>query len=252
MSTNNLAIVNWELHNPPTNLIFDDRKPLRSNRHRIAMNVLIRSLQQLWSDHNDYFTQGNMFIYYSSTQVRNRNFRGSEFFAVLNVDSNNFKEGWAVWKKNGRYLDMIVELMSSSTAEIDKIIKKDLKNQIFRTSDYFVYNPFDPNSLQGWHLDDTQEYRSLTPNENAWLWCRHLGLWLGTWEGTIDRETATWLRFYDIAGNLVLLPQEADKAQLQKVKVEAEKFKIQAENAKAKAAKLAARLRDLGENPDIL
>jgi Uma2 family endonuclease len=251
MSTNNLAIVNWKPHNRHTDLIFDDNKPLRSNRHRIAMNVLIRSLQQLWSDRNDYFTQGNMFIYYSSTQVRNRNFRGSEFFAVLNVDSSNSQAGWAVWKENCPYLDMIVELMSSSTAEIDSI-KKYLKNQIFRTSDYFVYNPFDPNSLQGWHLDDNQEYRSLIPNENAWFWCRHLGLWLGTWEGTIDRETATWLRFYDVAGNLVLLPEEANKAQVEKVKAEAEKFKVQAENAKAKAAKLAARLRELGENPDML
>jgi Uma2 family endonuclease len=251
MSTNNLAIVNWKPHNRHTDLIFDDRKPLRSNRYQIAMNVLIRSLQQLWSDRNDYFTQGNMFIYYSSSQVKNRNFRGSDFFAVLNVDSSNSQAGWAVWKENCPYLDMIVELMSSSTSEIDSI-KKYLKNQIFRTSDYFVYNPFDPNSLQGWHLDDNQEYRSLTPNENAWLWCRHLGLWLGTWEGTIDRETATWLRFYDVAGNLVLLPEEANKAQVEKVKAEADKFKVQAENAKAKAAKLAARLRELGENPDML
>ncbi|MBE9219746.1 Uma2 family endonuclease [Dolichospermum flos-aquae] len=251
MSTNNLAIVNWKPHNRHTDLIFDDHKPLRSNRHRIAMNVLIRSLQQLWSDRNDYFTQGNMFIYYSISQVKNRNFRGSDFFAVLNVDSSNSQAGWVVWKENGPDLDMIVELMSRSTAEIDSI-KKYLKNQIFRTSDYFVYNPFDPNSLQGWHLDDNQEYRSLTPNENAWFWCRHLGLWLGTWEGTIDRETATWLRFYDISGNLVLLPEEANKAQVEKVKAEAEKFKIQAENAKAKAAKLAARLRELGENPDML
>ena len=75
---------------------------------------------------------------------------------------------------------------------------------------------------------------------------------MGTWEGTIDRETATWLRFYDVAGNLVLLPEEANKAQVEKVKAEADKFKVQAENAKAKAAKLAARLRELGENPDML
>ena len=60
------------------------------------------------------------------------------------------------------------------------------------------------------------------------------------------------MRFYDIAGHLVLLPQDADKAQVEKVKAESEKFKIQAENAKVKAAKLAARLRELGENPDML
>ncbi|MFM6310957.1 MAG: hypothetical protein ACKPGB_22375 [Dolichospermum sp.] len=251
MSTN-LAIVNWKHRQQHPDLILDDSNPLRSNRHRIAMNVLMGSLQQLWSNRNDYSTEGNMFIYYSSSQVKNRHFRGSDFFAVVNVDSSNIQESWAVWEKNGRYVDMIVELMSPATAGVNIGTKKYLNNQVFCTSDYFVYNPFDSSSLQGLHLDHHQEYRSLTPNENDWLWCRHLGLWLGTWEGTIQRETATWLRFYDITGNLVLLPQEAEKAQVEKVRVEAEKFKVQAENAKDKAAKLAARLRELGENPDIL
>ena len=40
----------WEPPMPPTDLIFDDGEPLESNRHRIAMNVLIRSLQQVWRD----------------------------------------------------------------------------------------------------------------------------------------------------------------------------------------------------------
>ncbi len=30
---------------PPTDLIFDDEEPLKSNRHRIAMNVLIDSFK---------------------------------------------------------------------------------------------------------------------------------------------------------------------------------------------------------------
>jgi hypothetical protein len=51
------------------------------------------------------------------------------------------------------------------------------------------------------------------------------------WEGAIDRETAVWLRFYDQTGNLVLLPEEA---------------------ANARAERLAARLRELGEDPDSL
>jgi Uma2 family endonuclease len=256
---NNLAIVEWEAHNPPTDLIFDDGEPLESNRHRIAMNVLIRSLQQLWFDRNDYFTGGNMFIYYSSNQMRNRDFRGPDFFAVLNVDGTNTRQGWVVWEEDGRYPDVIVELMSLSTAGIDKGIKKDIYEQTFRTSDYFVYHPFDPNSLQGWHLDDNQRYQPLTFNENGWLWCQRLGLWLGTWEGTIDRETAIWVRFYDVAGNLVLLPEEAAKLHAEAAKLHAETAGSQAEiaqlreeEAKAKAARLAARLRELGENPDML
>ena len=35
---------------PPTDLIFDDGEPLETNRHRIAMNVLIRSRHQALAD----------------------------------------------------------------------------------------------------------------------------------------------------------------------------------------------------------
>ncbi|MBP0017471.1 MAG: hypothetical protein J7647_07930 [Cyanobacteria bacterium SBLK] len=33
---------------PPTDLPYDDGEPLESNRHRIAMNVLIESLPKKW------------------------------------------------------------------------------------------------------------------------------------------------------------------------------------------------------------
>ncbi len=88
--------------------------------------------------------------------------------------------------------------------------------------------------------------------ENGWLWCRRLGFWLRTWEGTIDRGSAIWVRFYDVVGNLVLLPEEAAKSQAEIAVVQAEEAKAREEEAKAKAAKLAARLRELGENSDML
>ena len=154
-------------------------------------------------------TKGTQFIYYSSAQVRNKDFRGPDFFVVLGVDGRTDRLGWVVWEENGRYLDAIVELMSPSTAEVDTGVKKDIYEQIFRTPDYYVFDPFDPNSLQGWHLDANQRYQPLVANERGWLWCQRLGLWLGTWEGIIDRVGAVWLRFYDRAGNLVPLPEEA-------------------------------------------
>jgi len=54
---------------------------------------------------------------------------------------------------------------------------------------------------------------------------------LGTWQETIERETAVWLRFYDSEANLVLLPEEAERQ---------------------RADRLANRLRELGVDPDNL
>jgi Uma2 family endonuclease len=238
-------VLDWEPPMPPTDLIFDDGEPLESNRHRIAMNVLIRSLQQAWADRNDFYTSGNMFVYYSSTQARNRDFRGPDFFAVLEVDGRKERLGWVVWEEEGHYPDAIVELMSPSTAEVDTGTIKDIYERVFRTPDYFVFNPFNPSSLQGWHLDASRRYQLLAPNEQGWLWCQTLNFWLGTWEGTIDRETAVWLRFYDQQGNLVLLPEEAAQQQ-------AEVAQQQAEQEHQRAERLAARLRELGEDPEVL
>jgi hypothetical protein len=81
----------------------------------------------------------------------------------------------------------------------------------------------------GWHRNSS--YREIIPDHRGWLWCATLGLWLGPWAGTIDRETLVWLRFYDADGQLVLLPEEA---------------------VQQRAERLAARLRELGEDPDSL
>ncbi|MBW4690221.1 MAG: Uma2 family endonuclease [Lyngbya sp. HA4199-MV5] len=238
----NQIILDWEPPLPPTDLIFDDGVPLESNRHRIAMNVLIDSALQALSSRSDVFTGGNMFVYYSRNQAMNRDFRGPDFFVALDVDGSRDRRGWVVWEEEGRYPDVIVELMSPSTAKVDLGVKKDLYERTFRTADYFVYDPFDSTSLQGWHLDAAQRYQPLELNDRGWLWCETLQLWLGTWEGNIQREpptgTCPWLRFYDRDGNLVLLPEEAAQRQV--------------EQERQRSDRLANRLRELGENPEVL
>jgi len=204
--------VDWEHPTPPTNLIFDDGESLESNRHRIAMNVLIDSALTALAGRRDSFVGGNMFVYYSQNQAMNRDFRGPDFFVTLDVDGDRERQGWVVWEEEGRYPDVIVELMSPSTAKVDRTVKKELYERVFRTADYFIFDPFKPTAFEGWHLTD-RRYQSLMSNEQGWLWCETLGLWLGTWEGSVQREpptgTCQWLRFYDREGHLVLLPEEA-------------------------------------------
>jgi len=132
---------------------------------------------------------------------------------------------------------VIVELLSASTKEVDLGAKKTLYKQVFRTRDYFVFDPFDANSLQGWHLDLDRGYQPIAANEQNLLWSHTLGLWLGTWTGVVEDDNATWLRFYDSSG-LVLLPEEAERQR--------------AEAERQKSERLAARLCELGEDPDIL
>ncbi len=254
---------------PPTDLIYDDGEPLESNRHRIAMNVLISSVHQAYQEREDYFTGGNMFVYYSTEQVRNRDFRGPDFFVVLNVDGAKERRSWITWEEKGRYPDVIVELMSASTAAVDVEDKKEIYERTFRTQDYFVYDPFNEHSLQGWHLGARLRYEAIAPNERGWLWCETLGLWLGTWKGTLTKEYAPWLRFYDSQGELILLPEEVAqqqqaRAEREQQRAEREQQRAEQEQQRAESAEriadeerrknqqLRQRLLELGVDPDSL
>lgn len=205
------AAVDFEIPHPPKDLIFDDGEPLESSRHRIAMNALIASVHEAFADRDDYFVGGNMFLYYSEDQAMNRDFRGPDFFVTLNVDRRRERKYWAIWEEQGRYPDVIVELMSPSTRQVDLTVKKQLYAQTFRTREYFVYDPFEADSLQGWRLDAADRYQDIAKSEQGWCWCQELDLWLGCWLGELTRETAPWLRFYDAEGNLVLLPEEREQ-----------------------------------------
>ncbi len=245
-----MEVDDWEIHQPPSDLVFDDGEPLESNRHRIAMNALIRSMLTVMADRTDYFVGGNMFIYFNREQARNRDFRGPDFFVVLNVDGTQDRQGWVVWDEEGRYPDVIVELMSRSTASNDLGDKKTIYEQVFRTPNYYVFDPFDANSLRGWCLNWQFGYQELTPNERGWLWCERLGLWLGTWEGIIEDKSAVWLRFYNPEGNLILLPEEAERQRAETERQQAETERQRAETEHQRAERLAAKLRELGIDPD--
>ena len=227
-SLTTLTEVEESYNPPPSNLPVDDGEPLETKRHRSAMNILIRSLDHYWEKRNDYFAGGNMFLYFSTEQVKNKDFRGPDFFVVLNIDGSYSRQTWTVWDEGGRYPDVIVELMSPSTKNTDLKLKKELYQNTFRTSNYFVFNPFEPDSLQGWTFQGI-DYTPITPNEDGWLWCDRLQLWLGKWHGVIDKETAQWLRFYDSEKNLILLSEEASQQEL-----EAEKLRVQELEAKLK------------------
>ena len=69
----------WEQNKPPTDLIFDDGEPLESNRHRVSINLLCDSLLEVYRDRTDFFTGGNMFIYFSREQVKNKDFKGPNY-----------------------------------------------------------------------------------------------------------------------------------------------------------------------------
>jgi len=233
----------------PTNLITDDGEPMESNNHRISMNLLIQSLKYHWRDRQDFFVGGNMFVYYSANQVKNQDFKGPDFFVVLDVDGTRNRDAWIAWEEDSHLPDVVIELMSPSTAEVDVTTKKDIYERKLKTQDYFVHDPNNANYFRGWTLIN-RRYQSLSPNDQGRLYCQSLDLWLGIWQGKVENTQGTWLRFFDSDGNLVLLPDEGENQRAELERQQKEEAIQQLEIERQQKERLAAKLRELGVNPD--
>jgi hypothetical protein len=137
-----------------------------------------------------------------------------------------------VWEEGGRYPDVIFEFLSPSTRRVDQTTKKTLYEQIFKTREYYWYDPFEPYEFQGWHLDIGRGYQPMTPDARGWVWSPTLQLWVGRGEGTYFRDHTTWLRFYDPEGRLLLTSPEMAALAEQR----AETAEQRAETAEQRAA----------------
>jgi Uma2 family endonuclease len=207
---------------PKVELIEEDGEPLESDWHRSAIALLIEIVKHYLSERADFYVGGNMFIYFDEKEARGQHFRGPDFFFVKGASRTPMRRYWVVWQEGGLYPHAIIELLSPKTASEDLTTKKDVYERVFRTPDYFCYDP-DAKQLQGWRLNPSMRYEPLPRNERGWLWSEELGLWLGAWTGKYLGEQATWLRFYDAEHQLVLTASEAaqHRAQASAAKLDA-------------------------------
>ncbi|MCZ7568597.1 MAG: Uma2 family endonuclease [Ardenticatenaceae bacterium] len=227
-----------EIELPPTDLPYDDGEPMESPWHFGNAALLVAGyVAARGGRRDDYFVGANMFLYYSTRQVRDQDYKGPDVFIVKNVDGAKKRLSWIVWDEDGRYPDVIVELLSPSTEREDLGPKKRLYEQTFRTPEYFCCAP-EVERLLGWRMAASGVYESIAPDERGWLWSEELGLWLGPWQGTFLGEEHTWLRFYAPDGELVLLPDEAALRRAEAERQRAEEFAARVAALEAELSRL--------------
>ena len=193
-----------EVKFPPRD-IWSEEPSLESYAHLQQILILLQCLEWLWQDRNDYFAAANLSIYYSPNQKKSEDFRGPDFFVVLGTERRLDRKSWVVWGEGGKYPDVIVEILSPSTAKVDRGQKKQIYQDIFRTPDYFW---FDPETLefQGFRLMEGQ-YQAIEPTDRGWLWSDRLGLFLGIYQQQ--------LRYFNREGELIPTPAEVAKQERQ-------------------------------------
>ena len=197
---------------PPTEdeLPYDDGMPMETERHVLQLQLLMETLRLFWADRQDVYVGGNMFVYFSLEQVRNQDFRGPDFFAVLDVPKRE-RKSWVVWCE-GKGPDVVIELLSESTAARDKGEKKDIYQDRLRVPEYFWFDPFSA-EWAGFALrEGIYEPIAVEPSER--LISQRLDLALVRWEGTYQDVHIRWLRWATREGTLLPTPQEvAEQAQ---------------------------------------
>ena len=223
---------------PPSELLSDE-PPLETDRHLNQIILLLLSLRWWWQERpdapetrrNNFYAGGNLTVYYSRNQRLTEDFRGPDFFAVLDTEYKE-RKSWVVWEEDGKYPNAIVEMLSDSTANTDRTEKKRIYQDIFRTPEYFWFDPYSM-EFQGFRLAEGGKYRPIESNEFGWLWSQQLELYLGI--------VAQKLRFLTPEGDLVPAPSEAAiqehlRAEAANQRAEAERQQAEAANQRAEAA----------------
>jgi Uma2 family endonuclease len=236
LQPNILEDISEDIIFPPSDL-YSDEPPVETELHLEQIMLLIKSLKWLWKERTDFYAVGNLSIYYSPHQKKSEDVRGPDFFVVLGTERKT-RKSWVVWEENGKYPNLIVEILSPTTAKTDRETKKLLYQDTFRTPDYFWFDPYTL-EFAGFNLI-SGKYQPLQPNEKGHLWSEELGLYLGIYEGL--------LRYFTSSGVLVPTPEESAEMEATRAAMEAEKAKI----SNKKSQRLAAKLRELNIDPDTI
>lgn len=248
---------------PDGSQLLSDEPEMESTLHWSQLALLVSCLEWHWRDRDDFFIGANLTVYYSREQLRHRDFRGPDFFLVRGTE-RRARNSWVVWEELGRYPDLIIELLSNTTEQVDRTTKKQLYQDHWRTPEYFWFHP-ETLELAGFRLVDGV-YRPILGDDRDWRYSEQLGLYLGVHEGQ--------LRYFSETGELIATAVESAIAENRRAEqaaalaeqataraeqataradqatVRADQAEAQAERERRRAEALAERLRALGLDAD--
>jgi Uma2 family endonuclease len=219
---------------PDGGQLLSDEPEMESSLHYAQLALLVSCLEWFWRDRNDFFIGANLSVYYSHDQLRHRDFRGPDFFLVRNTEHRP-RNSWVVWEEGGRYPDVIIELLSTSTEQVERTAKKQLYQDHFSTAEYFWFHP-ETLELAGFRLVGGI-YRPILGDDRDWRYSEQLGLFLGVHEGQ--------LRYFSEDGELIATAAET----AQQEALRAEQARAEADREHQRAEALAAKLRSLSIDP---
>ncbi len=202
---------------------------------------------------SDRFTASDLNLYYDSRHPQW--YKRPDWFAAVGVsrfyEENALRLSYVVWQEGVNPL-IVVELLSPGTEKEDlgqtlrtvdqPPTKWQVYEQILRIPYYVVFDRYH-DTFQVFALQ-ADRYAELTLTTSQ-LWIPSLELGLGLWQGTYQGMERLWLRWYDASQ---WIPTAAERAEQESARVQQERQRTEQE--RQRADRLAAKLRELGIDPD--
>jgi len=190
------------------------------------------------------FSAYDLYLYYDVNHTLW--YKRPDWFGAVGVPSlyrgRDLRQSYVIWQEQVTPA-IVIEILSPSTEDEDlgKTKRKsgrpptkwEVYEQILKIPNYVVYDE-NTHSLQLFQLVDGKY--QLTTKSQSQIWIPELELNLGVWRGFWNKSTDWWLRWYDRWGNLIPTPEEVEQQR--------------AEQAERDKARFAAKLRELGLDPD--
>ncbi|MBE9176895.1 Uma2 family endonuclease [Synechocystis salina LEGE 06155] len=177
-------------------------------------------------------------IYWRLTEPPQRGAEAPDWFYVPNVPpllNGRSRRSYVLWQEIIPPQIVLEFVSGDGSEERDRTPwtgKFWIYETVIRPAYYGIYE-VEKASVELYYLIGSH-YELMSPNAYGHYEIPELQVALGIWQGTYQNMKLPWLRWWDLQGKLLLSPEE---------KV------IQAEE---KAEKLAAKLRELGINPETL
>lgn len=217
-----------------------------SDATRDYLIYCVEALDNYFQENANVYVSGNLFIYYE--QGNPKAVVAPDVFVVFGVEKKK-RPSYKTWEEQGKIPDFVLEVTSKSTASEDRGTKRGLYAYL-GVKEYFQYDPtadYLQPPLQGFRLVEGNYFPipEQIHGDRLSIYAETLGLelWL---------EANGEMRFYaPKSGTKLLSPKEMAQAkyQAEQAQLRAEQAQRQAEE---KAAKLAAKLRELGVDPDLI
>lgn len=217
-----------------------DDTPVDNEDQNFLPNFLLFLLQNIWKTRNDWFFGVDMGVYHTTGASPRVPVVPDGFLslAVARRKDGRSRPSYVVWEENGVAPILTLEMVSQTLGG-----EYDTKVQTYQQLGvlyYVVYNP------DFWQRDGHQPFEIYKLVNDAYqlqigepYWMPEVGLGIGRFQRLVSGIPLELLYWYDRQGNRYLATDEREEQERQRADTEHQR-----------AERLAARLRELGEDPD--